>query len=218
LASDAAAWSVADVGVWLEAIGCGAARAAFAEHQIFGAVLLVLREDDMEKVMSTGSVIAGRFGLGKMVIIARDWLLARPEPALLRGHAEHVPRACCGDLSCANCGTPGCSREAALGGEVGGTKGHGAKAGEVGGSLTVAPRPPHTTTRTTTPRRMVENAQPMHVTQMRTGRRVLGAVCAANLSLALALPRAGYGCSAWFLSWLSFPLFHFVKLAAQTPC
>ena len=209
------------MGVWLEAIGCGAARAAFAEHQIFGAVLLVLREDDLEKVMSGGSVIVGRFGLGKMVIIARDWLLARPEPALLRGHAEHAPRACCGDPSCASCGTPSCSGEAALG-EAGGAKGRGAKAGEAGGSLTVARAPPRTTTTTTTstttPRRMVDNAQPLHVAQMRTGRRVLGAVCAASLSLVLVLPHAGYTCSAWFLSWLSLPLFHCVKLAAQTPC
>ena len=65
---------------------------------------------------------------------------------------------------------------------------------------------------------MVDNAQPLHVAQMRTGRRVLGAVCAASLSLVLVLPHAGSTCSAWFLSWLSLPLFHCVKLAAQTPC
>ena len=82
---DVAAWTIDDVCAWLEMIGCGAAEPAFREHFVFGAVLLILSPEELRDTIGVTN-----FGLHRMILVARDWLLALSLDQLEREHAaEH---------------------------------------------------------------------------------------------------------------------------------
>lgn len=79
---DVAAWTVDDVCAWLEMIGCGAAQPAFREHFVFGAVLLEVTPAELRDAIGVTN-----FGLHRMILVARDWLVALSLDQLEREHA-----------------------------------------------------------------------------------------------------------------------------------